>query len=141
MINDFSGQFRFLSNFYPCWVNFDGHEYPSVEHAYQAAKTTDEQLRLMFMEPIMTSAEAKKAGRRLKIRPDWEEVKIPIMRDLLREKFKQLKFKELLLSTGNEELVEGNWWGDTFWGVCKGEGQNWLGKLLMEVRNECSGNN
>jgi ribA/ribD-fused uncharacterized protein len=136
MIDSFSKEYRFLSNFYPCWVKLDGENYPSVEHAYQAAKTTDEQLRLYFQEPIVTSGEAKKAGRRLKIRQDWEDVKINIMYNLLKDKFLQPKFKTLLLSTQDEELIEGNWWGDTFWGICKGVGENHLGKLLMKVRSE-----
>jgi ribA/ribD-fused uncharacterized protein len=136
MIDSFSGKYRFLSNFYPCWVKFKGDDYPSVEHAYQAAKTLDEQLRLMFQEPVMTAGEAKKAGRRLKVREDWEKVKRGVMSIILREKFKQPKFKELLLATGDEELVEGNWWGDTYWGVCNSRGENHLGKLLMEIRDE-----
>jgi ribA/ribD-fused uncharacterized protein len=136
MINKFEGKYRFLSNFYPCWITLEDAEYPSVEHAYQAAKTTHEQLRLMFQEPIMTAGEAKKAGQRLKLRDDWEEIKINVMRECIRSKFSQKKFKELLLATGEENLVEGNSWGDTFWGVCKDVGQNWLGKLLMEFRKE-----
>ena len=136
MIDSFMGPYRFLSNFYPCWIKFDGAEYPSVEHAYQAAKTSDEQLRLMFQEPIITAGEAKKAGQRLKLRPDWEEIKIEVMYQCLKSKFSQVKFKSLLLSTENEELIEGNWWGDTFWGVCQGKGENHLGKLLMTIREE-----
>lgn len=136
MIDSFTGKYRFLSNFYPCSITFENSTYPSVEHAYQAAKTTNEQLRLRFMEPVTTAGEAKKAGRRLKIREDWDNVKIDIMYQLLKTKFKQTKFKKLLLETGDEILIEGNTWGDTFWGICNGEGENWLGKLLMRVRSE-----
>lgn len=135
-IDSFTGKYRFLSNFYPCYVDFEGASYPSIEHAYQAAKTKVEELRLIFMEPIMTAHEAKKAGKRLILRDDWENVKIDVMRTLLKEKFKQPKFKNMLLETKDENLVEGNWWGDKFWGICNGEGENWLGKLLMEIREE-----
>jgi ribA/ribD-fused uncharacterized protein len=113
-----------------------GDNYPSLEHAYQAAKTIRHTDRFFFQELITTAGEAKRAGRRLKIRDDWESVKLDVMLTLLREKFKQPKFKSLLLSTDNEELVEGNTWGDTFWGVCNGKGENHLGKLLMKVREE-----
>ncbi len=136
MIDSFTGKYRFLSNFYPCQIEFEGANYPSTEHAYQAAKTTVEQLRLSFMEPIVTAGEARKLGQRLKVRDDWEQVKVQVMLDVLREKFKQQKFRQLLLATDDEELVEGNWWGDRFWGVCDGKGENLLGKLLMKVRAE-----
>jgi N-glycosidase YbiA len=141
MIDSFTGQYRFLSNFYPCWIEFNDSSYPSVEHAYQAAKTIDEQLRLWFQESIVTASEAKKAGRRLKIREDWEDVKLSIMHGLLRSKFNQTKLKDMLLATNDEELVEGNTWGDTFWGVCRGVGENNLGKLLMRTREEIRAGN
>jgi len=133
MISEFQGEFRFLSNFWPCKIYFEGMWYDSVEHAYQAAKTLDmdERLRISFLE---TPGKAKRAGKELKIRPDWEEIKIPIMRELLIKKFshRELMFR---LKKTEGELIEGNNWGDTFWGVCKGQGQNILGKLLMEIRD------
>jgi ribA/ribD-fused uncharacterized protein len=70
------------------------------------------------------------------MRDDWNDIKIDVMRDLLQEKFSDDDLRELLLATGDAELIEGNTWNDYFWGVCLGEGQNWLGKLLMEVRKE-----
>lgn len=134
-INSFSGDYRFLSNFWPCKVVFDGVTYPSVEHAYVAAKTPDPILRMQIAS-IETAGQVKKFGRKLELRPDWDSVKVGIMRDLIRQKFKDAELAALLVATGDALLVEGNWWGDTFWGVCKGVGDNWLGRILMEVRSE-----
>lgn len=134
-IDTFSGGHRFLSNFYPAVVHYEGLAYPSVEHAYQAAKTLDESLRHPFM--TMTSGQAKKAGKLLVMRPDWELVKLSIMEALVREKFTvHVGLQELLLATGSAELIEGNWWGDVFWGVCRGKGENHLGELLMKIRQD-----
>lgn len=133
VIDSFKGNYRFLSNFYPSKVNFDGIEFPSVENAYQAAKNFDRERRLLFVN--LTASQAKKEGKRIIIRPDWDEVKIAIMTNLVEEKFtKNLDLLQKLLETEDAELVEGNSWGDVFWGVCKGKGQNHLGKILMQVR-------
>lgn len=133
----FSGKFYFLSNFYPCKIidlDFGRDiEYPSVEHAYQAHKTFKRDKRYS-MSKIRTASAAKRAGRKLVIRSDWEESKIEIMTLLLCQKFSDPVMNEMLLSTGNLELVETNWWGDTFWGVYGGKGNNMLGKILMEIR-------
>ena len=138
MIKDFSGQYEFLSNFSPSTVmDYAGIIYPTVEHAYQAAKTLDLQLRKKEFT-TGTAAQAKKKGRQIETREDWEGVKLFIMETLLREKF-SIKHPDLVLmlkETYPHELVEGNWWGDTYWGVCKGVGQNNLGKLLMKIRQE-----
>jgi ribA/ribD-fused uncharacterized protein len=132
MVSEFQGEFRFLSNFWPVWVDFDGVLYPSVEHAYQAAKTLDKQKRLEMSK--LTAGQAKRAGQKLVLRPDWEEVKIPIMKELLQKKFsyRELRFK---LARIEGEIIEGNTWGDTFWGICNGQGQNILGRLLMDIRD------
>ena len=111
-----------------------------MEHAYQACKSlslTD----WLDISKLPTPGKAKRAGRTLLIRPDWEQVKIGIMKDLLVLKFSQDDLKELLLSTRPNVLIEGNLWQDQYWGVCycdkcKGKGQNHLGKLLMEVRDK-----
>lgn len=133
-IEFFTGEYRFLSNFfYPtAMVEMDGLMYPSVEHAYQAAKTLNEALRLRFTNG--TAAEAKKMGRTLPKRPEFEALKVEIMYSLLVKKFEGTDLEARLLATGDAELVEGNSWGDTFWGVCNGVGQNMLGRLLMQVR-------
>lgn len=135
-ITSFSGDYRFLSNFYPCTVVLDGMTYPSVEHAYQAAKTLWHHKRLPFTSGgLLTAGEAKRRGQDLTIRKDWEQVKIDVMRGLLEQKFcsDQSLFAQLL-NTENFYLVEGNTWGDTFWGVCNGKGKNHLGLLLMDIR-------
>ena len=133
MISEFQGDFRFLSNFWPCVIEFEGIKFSSVEHAYQAAKTLDIKERKRIAK-LLTPGKAKRAGQELKIRPDWEEIKLSIMRELLIKKFshRELMFR-LKLTEG--ELIEGNNWGDTFWGICRGKGENHLGKLLMEIRD------
>lgn len=134
-INSFQGEYRFLSNFWPAEVVLDGETYPSVEHAYVAAKTVDLHMRKLAKD-CQTAGQVKRFGRTLPLRRDWEEVKLQIMHDLVRQKFAHSYLKEKLLATGDEELVEGNTWNDTFWGVCRGVGENNLGKILMEVRKE-----
>lgn len=139
-IKEFRGDYFFLSNFYPATVRLDGRTYASVEHAFQAAKTLDYFRRQIFRDSTTTAAGAKRLGRKLPIRPDWEVVKLDVMLQLVRQKFNRHKYiRNLLLNTGDSELIEGNWWGDTFWGVCRGKGKNWLGKLLMQVRKELGG--
>jgi N-glycosidase YbiA len=137
-ISSFTGDYSFLSNFHPAEVSLDDINYPSVEHAYQAAKTLNKEERKPFhkLPPIMAAA-SKKLGRKLSIRADWEDVKLQIMEDLLVQKFAIPELKEKLLQTKNALLVEGNWWGDQFWGVdARKGGQNHLGKLLMKIRDQ-----
>lgn len=132
----FSGKNRFMSNFYPSQIVYEGVTYPSVEHAFQAAKTHDKKLR-KWISSLNKPADAKKEGRNLKLREDWEQVKNDIMKELVRLKFKcHPSLRQKLLDTGDSYLEETNTWGDTYWGVCRGKGKNVLGKLLMEVRSE-----
>lgn len=136
----FSGEYRWLSNFYPAKVRLDGEVYPTVEHAYQAAKAAlDGPAAVAIRRTIQrasTPGEAKKIGNSLRLRKDWESVKLGVMLDLLRQKFEHAELRTLLLGTGDAELIEGNWWNDTFWGVVDGKGKNHLGRLLMKVRKE-----
>lgn len=132
MINRFTGDFAFLSNFAPCKVVYENDIYNSVEHAYQAAKTLNKDKRLLIRSG--TAGQAKKIGKGVKLRDNWDLVKISIMRELLIQKFSQEPFKTLLENTKNQELIEGNYWGDTYWGVFNEKGENNLGKLLMEIR-------
>lgn len=134
-INEFLGENFFLSNFFPCKIEFNGVIYPSLEHAFVAQKTYDKELRKKIAE-IPTPGKAKRFGRTLDLRPDWNGMRILIMYDLLHEKFSDPVLKAKLLATRNKNLVEGNTWGDQFWGVCDGKGENWLGELLMRVRDE-----
>jgi len=133
-INSFTGEYAFLSNFYPSFIVHEGILYPTVEHAYQASKTyiLEEKLQIQGLEK---PGQAKRVGRNVTLRDDWEKVKVPIMFSLLKQKFTEhpeLQFK--LLETHPRPLIEGNNWGDTFWGVCNGVGKNVLGDLLETVR-------
>lgn len=133
-IDMFTGPYAFLSNFHPATIHYEGIVYPSVEHAYQAAKTASPFLRQSIAR-CSTPGEAKRLGRRLTLRADWEDVKVAVMLQLLEEKFKDPVLKDALCRTYPAPITEGNWWGDTFWGVCSGEGSNVLGKLLMYLRH------
>lgn len=136
-IDKFSGPYRFLSNFWLAEVQFEGRTWPSVEHAYQAAKSLDPEYRDQVRFAARPGA-AKALGRRVVMRADWEDVKLDIMERLVRDKFKDPALAQKLRDTGNVELIEGNTWNDTFWGVCRGAGRNELGKILMKVRAELS---
>lgn len=140
VIDSFNGRFRFLSNFYEKDILVRGDDEPvtswrSSEHLYQASKTLDKEEQT-WVRLAKTPAEAKKRGRQITLRPDWDEVKDLAMLNILRLKFQDPDLRRMLLATGDAELIEGNWWGDTYWGVCKGQGQNMLGKALMLVRDE-----
>lgn len=135
MISQFRGQFRFLSNFYPSAVVLDDVEYATVEHAYQAAKTLDAADRRRIQN-ARGPANAKRIGNKVALRDGWDDMKIGVMLDLLRQKFADPDLRTRLLRTGHATLVEGNTWGDVFWGVCDGRGSNNLGALLMRVRRE-----
>ncbi len=132
----FRGRWTKLGNYSACTVFYNGHAYPSVEHAYQAQKSIYPAMQKQIRE-CATPALAKKMARSVVLRPDWDDAKVPIMRVLLIEKFSQEPERSILLSTGDARLVEGNWWNDRFWGECPvGTGLNWLGRLLMEIRGK-----
>src|SRR4051812_19647737 len=118
-ITSFTGRYRFLSNFAYSRVITDGPggkmEWTTVEHAYQSCKHGSEAWRLTVWTAT-TPGQAKRIGRRVPLRSDWEKVKVPIMLDLLRQKFSKGYLREWLIETGDRELIEGNWWGDTYWG-------------------------
>lgn len=133
-IESFSGAHAFLSSFHPAVVYLDGVACPSVEVAYQAAKTLDPAERALIFN-AKTAGIAKRLGRSLTIRPDWNAIRLSVMADLIRQKFAPgTSLAAQLLATGDAELIEGNYWHDTFWGVCNGVGENHLGKLLMAQR-------
>jgi len=134
VIDKFDGDYRWLSNFWPCEVELDGQKYPSVEHAYQAAKTTDTAVRKTIRD-APTAGKAKRLGKTVSLRSDWDSIKLDVMEHLLRQKFAMgTLLASKLLQTGEAKLVEGNTWGDVFFGVCKGKGLNHLGELLMKIR-------
>lgn len=141
MIIDFNGKYAFLSNFYPSTFTHDGIEYQTVEHFFQAAKTLDIKEK-KAIAAAATPGEAKRMGRKVQLRPDWEKVKEYYMELGLRLKFKNPSLRQKLLETGNNELIEGNSWHDNEWGSCycarcqNIAGKNKLGKLLMKLREE-----
>jgi len=137
VIDDFSPKLKygFLSNFYPCTIYVDKKPFSSVEHAYQAYKTLDESARELIRKS-KTPQEAKKLGRCVQIRPDWVDVRVPLMCSFLTQKFENPFLQHMLIETGDAQLVHNNSWNDKFWGVCRGEGENWLGRLLMEIRSD-----
>ncbi len=131
MISNFRGKYAFLSNFYEVPVSYHGYTFGSNEAAFQAAKCPNRAKEFVSLKP----AEAKKLGRRVELRPEWEYIKERVMFEIVLNKFNQNpQLAKMLLATGEEELVEGNTWGDRTWGVCDGVGQNRLGKILMKVR-------
>lgn len=132
-ITSFTGEHKFLSNFWPVEVTLDGISYPSVEHAYQAAKFLDPVIRKVILS-CPTAKQAKKVGKLKGIREDWDKIRLQVMFNLVADKFNHPELGAKLLDTKNKQLVEGNWWGDKFWGVCNGVGENHLGRILMNVR-------
>lgn len=135
MINEFRGKYYFLSNFYIAPVIWEDVRYTNNESAFQSAKLTSRIERQDFSE--LDPGAAKRKGRRVKLRHDWEQIKDQIMYEVCFAKFSQnedLKMK--LLATGDQYLEEGNTWGDKIWGTVNGKGQNNLGKILMRVREE-----
>lgn len=134
VIDMFSGEFSFLSNFYPCRIHMDGLAYPSVEHAYQAAKT-DDPIEREAIRLALTAGRAKRLGSRVTLRKDWLVSRVNVMRMLLIQKFREPGLRDALDATRPCRLIEKNSWGDVFWGVCEGEGENRLGSILMEIRD------
>lgn len=135
-IEKFRGDYRFLSNFYPCDILYNHILYPSTEHAYQAQKSGE--FKKMLEISRMTAGQAKITGSTIDTGDDWDYKKVNIMYKINRIKYSNPTMGEKLLATGNALLVEGNWWGDKFWGVCSktNKGENILGNLLMGIREE-----
>lgn len=135
MINCFRGEYYFLSNFYECNIEFDGIPYLNAEAAFQAQKCSVLKDRKQFSD--LNPSAAKKLGRKVSLRPDWENVKINLMYQIVKAKFVQNPdLADKLIATGDEYLEEGNNWGDRIWGTVNGVGANNLGKILMTVRSE-----
>ena len=139
-INEFQGEYRFLSNFWPSYLMYKDILYPTTEHAYQAAKVDSSDIKT-GIKNCHTPAEAKDylETHRIKPAPEWTIAKkLVVMEELLMIKFggKEPFLTRALLATGDAELIEGNTWNDTFWGVCNGSGENHLGRLLVKVRDE-----
>lgn len=141
MIVEFDGENEFLSNFYHSPIFYEGIVYPTNEHFFQAMKTLDPEERKKIAAAD-TPGQAKRMGRSVTLRPDWERIKVDVMRTGLMLKFTDAALAKKLLDTGDEELVEGNWWHDQTWGSCfcadhcRTPGRNLLGMLLMELRKD-----
>ncbi len=141
-ITEFQGEYRFLSNFWPCYLMYQSIVYPTAEHAYQAAKVESPDVKSLI-KGCHTPAEAKDYFETHDIKPDHDWTiakKLLVMEELLMIKFggKEPLLTRALLATGDAELIEGNTWNDTFWGVCNNIGENNLGRMLMKVREELS---
>jgi N-glycosidase YbiA len=132
-VKGFFAEYRWLSNYHVCDIYFEGILYPSTENAYQAAKSNDIFIRQQMVE--LTPNESKKFGQQITIRGDWHKIKYDVMCSVVFEKFyRHLDLRQALIDTGNKHLSEDNHWGDQYWGVCEGKGENSLGKILMAVR-------
>jgi ribA/ribD-fused uncharacterized protein len=147
-INHFSGENKEFSNFYPVEVLYQNIKFPSVEHGFVAAKSNNKLFWKEISEmPANSAGLVKRKGRKINLRPDWDLIKLKVMRELLEQKFRQPKFKEKLLSTGDVQITEGNYWHDNYWGDCyckkckNIKGHNHLGRLLMKIREELKNEN
>jgi len=140
-INQFINEYRFLSNFSLCEIEYERMIYRSLEAAYQAAKTLDLIERIKIQSAV-TPGRAKKLGNAITLRDDWDKIKLGVMEELLRKKFKLgSELSQKLLETGDKELIEGNYWcdgwlGQCFCSKCGNKGENHLGKLLMKIRTD-----
>lgn len=134
IIDNFRDNHFFLSNFYPTEFEFDGITYKNSEAAFQAQKVTSKEARRVFGK--MLPNEAKKRGRWVNLRSDWESIKDQVMYEVCKAKFSNPALANKLIATGDAILIEGNNHGDTYWGQVNGSGYNKLGQILMKIREE-----
>lgn len=137
-ITCFRGDYAFLSNFYPAPVCYRGNQYANNEAAFQAQKTLSaKEQRVFYLPYLKDPVNAKTLGHRLSLRPDWDSIKMQCMYEICMCKFMQHpKLRLALIATGNSILIEGNTWGDRFWGQVNGNGKNQLGLILMDIREK-----
>lgn len=131
----FRGEYYFLSNMYPCSFWTKDKEWRSVEHFYQAMKTVDPVER-EYIRTLGNPFDTKKEGKRVTLRDDWHDIKLDVMEWALRRKFAPGSELHAKLCAIEEDIVEENTWGDTYWGKCRGKGENHLGRILMRIRDE-----
>ncbi len=132
-IQEFVGDYRFLSSFWFC----DVFGWPTIEHAYQASKTRNRGEQQLIMA-CQTPGQAKRAGQKVTLRSDWNQLRIHVMASLVDMKFSGMNpmLVDLLMNTYPAQLIEGNKWGDTYWGISNGIGSNHLGEILMARRKQ-----
>lgn len=140
VIDKFEYEHAFLSNFYWADAAVGDEIYPTSEHAFQAAKTEDPQERKK-VRAAKSPGMAKRIGRRVAMRRNWDQIKNGVMHAILKSKFSNPELRDKLLATGDAKLVEGNTWHDNYWGSCTcakcgNHGKNVLGRLLMDLREE-----
>lgn len=141
VIDCFDGEYAFLSNFYEHPIEINGVTYKSTEHAFQAMKATNKADHDLIVN-AQTPGQAKRLGKKIQLRSDWEDIKYIVMQDILRVKFASPELGQLLMATGDATLIEGNTWHDNLWGNCTCPrcadkvGKNWLGNILMGVRQD-----
>ncbi len=135
-IEEFQGEYRWLSNFAPVEVILEGKKYPSVEHAYMSAKCDSKEWKDICQDINVSAGQVKKMSRGIVLKKDWESIKVGVMSNLLFQKYSTSPYRELLSATKDDYIQEGNRWGDKFWGVClkSGEGLNILGHLIILIR-------
>ena len=140
MIKQFQKEFRWLSNFTPCTIILDGITYRSVEHAYMSAKSNDIEWK-HFCRDTYKPGDVKKASKKIKLRDDWDNIKVDVMHRCIDQKFDQEPYRSKLINTEDQYIQEGNYHNDKFWGVClkTDEGNNMLGKLIMWKRDKLKG--
>ena len=127
----FRNEYWFLSNMFECPIVYRGLKFRNVEAAFHAQKSEKDASRFCNLDGFT----AKKLGRAIPLRADWSAVRIQLMTEIIYAKFTQnTALQKLLLNTGNTPIIEENSWNDTFWGTCNGRGQNHLGKILMNIR-------
>ena len=131
----FKGEYEWLSNFYPCKIEYKGYIFDCSEALYMAHKSGDEEDFELFVG--LNGAQSKRMGKSIVLRKDWDDVKYDVMLKCVTMKFEQNpELADLLINTGDKYIIEDNWWKDTYWGVCNGVGENNLGKILMIVRDK-----
>jgi ribA/ribD-fused uncharacterized protein len=137
MIKAFKDEYRWLSNFVPAKIVLDGVLYLSVEHAYQSAKSDKPEWK-RFCQTEINPVIVKRNSKEVILLSYWDNIKDDIMEYCIRQKYNQAPYKQLLLNTKDQIIQEGNYWGDKYWGIClkTGEGQNKLGRLIMQIRDE-----
>lgn len=145
-IDKFTAEHRYLSNFHSTNNLKSGVDdlgqfrYPTVEHKFQAMKCVDGDPMRREIAKASTPGKAKKIGRKVNLRPGWDEMRVSVMMTIIQEKFApNTQLAQQLIDTAPATLIEGNTWNDRFWGVCRGKGQNHLGKILMEWRSHLIG--